>query len=182
MEIESNRNKIIVREVHRGDRFLQITPGKSALSACCYFFLFFFATQIHAQSKTLKQQTLHRIAEVNYSPTFSAVAAKLKLGEKKDFALHQLDTLLQKEYGDMFWMYGCTGLYFSAKKQLPPAYKKKIKECWKKFTPYRGDTENHWLMYYSSLFLMSQEWDQPASQWFLGKSSKEIHEEAKSYL
>ena len=108
-----------------------------------------------AQLTGLKRNVLIRVAEANYSPNFLAIAARLKLNVKKEFALHQLDTLLTKEYGDMFWMYGCTGLYFSTKKILPVAYKKKIRECWKKFTPYRGDTENHFLMYYSSLYLMS---------------------------
>lgn len=135
------------------------------------------------QSQELKNKVLSQIAEKNYAPTFSAVTARLKLGFKKDIALKQLDTLLSKEYGDMFWMYGCTGLYFSARKELPTAYKKKIKECWKKFTPYRGDTENHFLMYYGSLYLMSQEWPkQPASGWFMHRSSSEIHKEAEEYL
>jgi hypothetical protein len=135
------------------------------------------------QSSELKKTVLLQIAEKSYSPTFSSIAAKLKLGINTSFALHQLDTLLKKEYGDMFWMYGCTGLYFSTKKILPVRYKKRIRECWKNFTPYRGDTENHFLMYYSSLYLMSQEWPKlPASQWFLGKSSRAIHKEAKEYL
>ena len=131
----------------------------------------------------LRKNVLHRISERDYRPTFSCIAARLKLGVRKDLALKQLDTLLTKEYGDMFWMYGCTGLYFSTKKTLPASYKKKIKECWKKFTPYRGDTENHFLMYYSSLYLMSQEWPKlPASAWFMRRSSRELHRESEEYL
>ncbi len=42
--------------------------------------------------------------------------------------------------------------------------------------PYRGDTENHWLLYYTSLYLMSQMWpDQPGELWYTGKSSAEKH-------
>jgi hypothetical protein len=152
-------------------------------SACFLTLLFFITPQVYAQSKELKQNILRRISDTEYRPTFSAIAARLKTGTKKSAALHQLDTLLSKEYGDMFWMYGCTGLYFSAKKILPASYKKKIRQCWKKCTPYRGDTENHFLMYYSSLYLMSQEWPTlPASEWFLGKSSRQIHSESQAYL
>jgi len=171
---------------HGLDGLSQINPYKSVLSAksvCYLLILFCIPIQLTAQSKELKQNVLRRISDTEYRPTFSAIAARLKTGTKKKFALLQLDTLLSKEYGDMFWMYGCTGLYFSTKKNLPAAYKKKIRECWKKFTPYRGDTENHFLMYYSSLYLMSQEWSNlPASEWFLGKSSQDIHKESEAYL
>jgi len=164
----------------------RIYPCKSVLSvkSVCYFFFFIFiSSQACAQSKELKENILLRISNTEFHPTFSVIAARLKTGTRKKAALQQLDTLLTKEYGDMFWMYGCTGLYFSTKKVLPLAYKKKIRQCWKKYTPYRGDTENHFLMYYSSLYLMSQEWsDLPGSEWFLGKSSRAIHEEAQAYL
>lgn len=153
------------------------------MKASVILLLLIVFSQVDAQTPEMRKDVLLRIAEKDYRPTFSCVAARLKLGVHKDIALKQLDTLLTKEYGDMFWMYGCTGLYFSAKKELPTAYKKKIKECWKKFTPYRGDTENHFLMYYGSLYLMSQEWpNQSASGWFMRKSSKEIHKESEEYL
>jgi hypothetical protein len=150
---------------------------------CYLFLLIVMRGDLLGQSKELKQNILRRISDTEYHPTFSAIAARLKTGTKKSIALHQLDTLLSREYGDMFWMSGCTGLYFSTKKVLPEAYKKKIRACWKKFTPYRGDTENHFLMYYSSLYLMSQEWNNlPASEWFMRRSSKEIHKESEDYL
>ncbi|MFI5264351.1 MAG: hypothetical protein ACHQM6_07545, partial [Candidatus Kapaibacterium sp.] len=85
----------------------------------------------NAQSEERKTDVLEAIAMRDYRPTFSVVAARLTLGIRTNDALRQLDTLLFREYGDMFWMYGCTGLYFSAKKMLPPAYKKKIRDCWK---------------------------------------------------
>lgn len=126
---------------------------------------------------------LDRIAQTDYHPTFSAVTANLILGENRPRAYAQLDTLLSREYGDMFWMYGCAGLYFSCRDVLPVSYKVKIRQCWKLFTPYRGDTENHFLMYYGSLLLMSEEWDSlPASEWFMGRSSVEIHAEARQWL
>ena len=149
----------------------------------CIVLIFLAYEQAHAQSMEFKTDVLRQIALKDYKPTFSVVAARLKLGIRTNDALHQLDTLLSKEYGDMFWMYACTGLYFSTKNNLPAAYKKKIRECWKKFTPYRGDTENHFLMYYGSLYLMSQEWPNlPDTAWFMHRSSRELHEESEQYL
>ncbi len=137
----------------------------------------------HAQSSELKRKTLEMIAHKDYNPTFSAIAAQLTIGTDDAKAYKQLDAMLDREYGDMFWMYGCAGLYFSCKDILPDSYREKIRECWKKFTPYRGDTENHFLMYYGSLFLMSEEWDSlDASEWFMGRSSQEIRFESKEWL
>jgi hypothetical protein len=136
-----------------------------------------------SQSAAMKVNVLDRIAHTYYHPNFSSVTASLLLGVNTRAAYGQLDTLLGKEYGDMFWMYGCAGLYFSCREVLPVAYREKIREAWKLLTPYRGDTENHFLMYYGSLFLMSEEWDSlPASEWFMGRSSKEIHSESREWL
>ncbi|HYM20311.1 MAG TPA: hypothetical protein VEW28_04825 [Candidatus Kapabacteria bacterium] len=137
----------------------------------------------YAQSDAIKFEVIEKIAQTEYHPTFSAVTAKLLEGINPKLAYGQLDTLLGREYGDMFWMYGCAGLYFSCKNILPVSYKQKIRECWKHFTPYRGDTENHFLMYYGSLFLFSEEWDSlDASEWFMGRSSQEINAESKEWL
>ncbi len=152
-------------------------------TAILIIFILSITSELQAQSDMQKKSILVEIAQKDYRPTFSAIAAKLTTGIRTKEALHQLDTLLSREYGDMFWVYGCTGLYFSTKAVLPQSYKKKIKDCWKRFTPYRGDTENHFLMYYSSLYLMSQEWPSlTGKQWFLGKTSKEIHKESQEYL
>src|SRR5437764_9443458 len=49
--------------------------------------------------------------------------------------------------------------------------------------PYRGDTENHWLLYYTCLYLMAQLWpDQGGDQWYTGKSSEENLREAREWI
>jgi hypothetical protein len=49
--------------------------------------------------------------------------------------------------------------------------------------PYRGDTENHFLLYYTSLYLMAQLWpNQPGEMWYSGKSSEENFEEARQWI
>lgn len=140
-------------------------------------------TDSHSQSTATRKLVLSKIASSQGPPYFATVASQLKTGINKELGFAKLDTLLTLEKGDMFWMYGCAGLYFSCRTELPDSCKLKIRECWKKFTPYRGDTENHFLMYYGSLYLMSQEWPGlVGSEWFNGKSSNEIHNESREYL
>jgi hypothetical protein len=58
-----------------------------------------------------------------------------------------------------------------------------LRENWSHYTPYRGDTENHWIMYHASMYLISEVYpDEPASFWFNGKSSEENHQEAGEYI
>jgi len=49
--------------------------------------------------------------------------------------------------------------------------------------PYRGDTENHWLLYYTTLYLMAQLWSgEPGDAWFTGRTSEENLAEAKAWI
>ncbi|MGH7455404.1 MAG: hypothetical protein ACRENG_28885, partial [bacterium] len=91
--------------------------------------------------------------------------------------------LLQKPSGDMFWMFPVIGAYLHGKDKMSPQVKTAMRQAWKTYAPYRGDTENHWCMYYASLFLATEQWPNlPGSEWYNGKSSAENREEAKAYL
>jgi len=39
---------------------------------------------------------------------------------------------------------------------MPIELKQKMRDLWRTYTPYRGDTENHWAMYYTALYLITQ--------------------------
>jgi hypothetical protein len=83
----------------------------------------------------------------------------------------------------MFWMFPWAAISFLGRDQLSPAAKAAIRDAWRTYFPMRGDTENHWAMYYSSLYLMAELYpDDPADSWFTGKSSAENRAEAKGYL
>jgi hypothetical protein len=139
--------------------------------------------QLLAQTPQTEIRVLNHIASIPLRNDFAMVAARIHQKIGVDSAYMQLDTLLSRAYGDMFWLYGCAGLYYATSDVLRPQYKARIRECWKHCTPYRGDTENHFLMYYGSLFLMAQTWpDLADTDWFMGKSSKEIYDESKEYL
>jgi len=93
------------------------------------------------------------------------------------------EVLLKEPRGDMFWMLPVIGAYLHGKDKMSASTKTAVRNAWKTYTPYRGDTENHWCMYYTSLFLAAEQWPGLAgSEWYNGKSSDENREEAKAYL
>ncbi len=112
------------------------------------------------------------------------IAAKLARREG-DAALSAriVELMSRPQSQDMFWMFPWTAISFLGRDQLTPEAKAAIRGQWKTYFPMRGDTENHWAMYYSSLYLMAELYpDDPAESWFNGKSSAENRAEAKDYL
>lgn len=132
--------------------------------------------------KSHREAALRRVAASN-ARNFPSIAARLRAGQDTTLAWRQLDSLMSNPTGDMFWMYPATAFYFHSRNILDVSWRNRFRETWKTYTPYRGDTENHFLMYYSSLLLFCQEWpDLPGSEWFNGKSSRENYAEAHEYL
>lgn len=112
------------------------------------------------------------------------IAANLYLGQNRDWALARLDSILAVDpRGDMFWMFPFVTAYFADRDALPADVRHALRDLWRTYMPYRGDTENHWVLYYASLYLMAEEHPgEPGSQWFSGKSSEKNLEEARSFL
>lgn len=111
------------------------------------------------------------------------IAARLYLNKDMDWVLARLDTLMQAPRGDMFWMYPMVTVNFIGKDKLPENYRKRLRDLWRTYRPYRGDTENHWAMYYTAMYLMAELYpDDPAESWYNGRSSAENRAEAKEYL
>lgn len=116
--------------------------------------------------------------------TFYDVAARLRLGIDEDGVFTMLDSLLSRPpRGDMFWMFPFVTAWFAGRDRLPESYTARLRDLWRTYMPYRGDTENHWALYYSTLYLMAQEFpDDPGDRWFTGKTAKENFAEAEEYL
>lgn len=94
-----------------------------------------------------------------------------------------LTAVLKNPQGDMFWMFPCIGAYLHGKDKMSAETRSVVRNAWKTYAPYRGDTENHWAMYYSTLFLATEQWPGlPGSEWYNGKSSDENRIDAKEYL
>jgi hypothetical protein len=115
---------------------------------------------------------------------FFTVAAKISAGRDQDFALAMLDSLtVDESMGGMFYSYMAIGTYLRLRDQLPDTLLKKIRQAYRVRTMYRGDTENHWVAYYTGLYLAAQTWpNEDRSQWFNGKSSTENFQEADEWL
>jgi len=111
------------------------------------------------------------------------IAAKLALRQDAAACSERLVELMKKPSGDMFWMFPVTCISYLGRDQLTPAAKAAVREAWRTYLPLRGDTENHWAMYYTSIYLMAQLWpNEPGDRWFTGKSSEENLTEARDYL
>jgi hypothetical protein len=111
------------------------------------------------------------------------IAAKLSRHEEAAACSERLIELLKTPSGDMFWMFPVTCVSYLGRDQLTPAAKAAVREAWRTYFPLRGDTENHWVMYYTSLYLMAQLWpDEAGDRWFNGKSSAENFAEARDFL
>jgi hypothetical protein len=83
----------------------------------------------------------------------------------------------------MFWMFPVAAIAHLDRGQLSPQARKALREAWRTYFPYRGDTENHWLLYYTTLYLMAELYpDESGDTWFTGKSSTENREEARQCI
>ncbi len=114
----------------------------------------------------------------------ATIAAKLWLREDAAWCSTRLEQMLaQPISGDMFWMYPMTAVAYLDRGQLSASARSSLRRAWKTYAPYRGDTENHFLLYYSSLYLMSQLYPNDGPEtWYTGKSSKENLEEAREWI
>ncbi|MBL9203077.1 MAG: hypothetical protein JNL39_21390 [Opitutaceae bacterium] len=111
------------------------------------------------------------------------IAAKLALREDAAACSVRIVELMKTPTGDMFWMFPATAISYLGRDQLTPEAKAAIREAWRTYFPLRGDTENHWVMYYTTMHLMADLWPgEGANRWFNGKSSAEISAESRAWL
>ena len=115
---------------------------------------------------------------------FFAIIAKLHTQTNFQQGVSQLDSLTRDEgIGGMFYAYGLMAAYLHTRALLPDSFHTKIRQVYRRRMMYRGDTENHWVMYYTGLYLAAQTWPrEDGAQWFNGKSSQENFTEAQSWL
>lgn len=111
------------------------------------------------------------------------IAAKLYRGKDLDWCISRLEALMEEPRGDMFWMYPFITVTFAGREMLPAETKAQMRDLWRTYHPYRGDTENHWAMYYTAMYLITQMYPNAAGDtWFNGKTSTENFQEAEEYL
>lgn len=111
------------------------------------------------------------------------VAAALYLGENLDWAKRRLRTSNENPSGNMFWMIPMALVMQVGQEAFNDNDWAFTRDLWKSYFPYRGDTENHWLMYYTGLYLVCELFPEAGPEaWYNGKSSQENLEEARSYI
>ncbi|MCW5982624.1 MAG: hypothetical protein KIT09_31340 [Bryobacteraceae bacterium] len=117
-------------------------------------------------------------------PGYGTIAAKLYLREDAEWCSRRLEELLAAgPSGDMFWMFPVTSIAYLDRGQLSDSARRALRNAWKTYAPYRGDTENHFLLYYTCLYLMAQLWpDLPGSEWYTGKPSEANLAEAREWI
>lgn len=114
----------------------------------------------------------------------SVVTAKIRTGKDLPLAFALFDSLTNdRAIGGMFYCYSMIGTYLYSREALPDSLHRKVRMAYRKRTMYRGDTENHWVMYYTGLYLAAQTWPGESGEtWFNGKSSEENFQESKDWL
>jgi hypothetical protein len=117
-------------------------------------------------------------------PGYGTIAARLWLKQDAEWCSKRVRELLAAgPQGDMFWMYPITAVAYLDQGQLSAEARKAIRDAWRTYAPYRGDTENHWLLYYTTLYLMAQMYPgEEGETWFTGKSSEENLQEARRWI
>lgn len=110
------------------------------------------------------------------------LAARLHQHQDVEAVSRRVIELLEDPTGDMFWMFPVTAVVFTDQGQLSAEARAALRRAWRTYMPYRGDTENHWLLYYSCLYLMTQMYPGDEEVWFNGKSSLENRKEAEEWI
>ena len=111
------------------------------------------------------------------------IAAKIVRGEDLAGCSQRVIEIMKEPGTGPFWMFPTVCIAYLGRDQLTPEALASIRTAWRTTRQLRGDTENHWAMYYLSLYLMAELYpDEPAATWYSGKSSAENLAEARSYL
>lgn len=111
------------------------------------------------------------------------VIARLLRREDLDGCSRRVIELMGKPSSGPFWMFPTVCLAYTGRDLLSPEARASIREAWRTTRQLRGDTENHFVMYYVSLYLMSELYpDDAGDQWYNGRSSAENRAEAKAFL
>ncbi len=148
--------------------------------------LFLLSAPITARSSSFEERRrriLEQIASQEAGGGFAAVSARLALRRDLRRARSNFWALLNAPSGDMFFVLPMMGTYLYGYHDWDDAIHRKVRHVWKTYLPYRGDTENHWVMWHTALLLAAQTWpDLPANEWANGRSSQENYRDAREYL
>jgi hypothetical protein len=113
-----------------------------------------------------------------------SIAGRLAVEPDRAGALAAFDSLgRDRRLSGAFHGYALMGVYLHFRSIFPDSLRRLVRETFRSRGLYRGDTENHWVMYYTGIYLAAQTWPHEAgTEWFNGKSSDENFREAEGWL
>jgi len=109
--------------------------------------------------------------------------AIIKEGKADEAFYEALRAALREEGHSMFWSMPAITLYLHCRDELPADIVELLRQSLVESSIYRGDTENHWVMYHTALLLTAQSWpDATPAQWYNGQTSKYNYDDASGWL
>ncbi len=124
----------------------------------------------------------HDLDDPASAPGSAEIAFLLNRNERIELCNRRVIELMDDYRSGPFGMFPNVILAYAGRDKLSSEARDALRDIWKQLQ-LRGDTENHWLMYYTSLYLISQLYPaEPGERWFTGKSSEENLSEARGWL
>ncbi len=128
------------------------------------------------------EKSLADLKEGQHVDSFSAIAL-IREGRATDALWDDLRARYSDFGHSMFDSFPAISFYLNCQDQLPDDLKELIREGLIENNVYRGDTENHWLMYYTTVLLSAQTWPAtPASEWYTGMTAQENYDDALGWI
>jgi hypothetical protein len=125
-----------------------------------------------------RQRRLLEVVSREPDVSIYGLAARLALHRDIPATVSAFDSTMEAYHG-----YTLISTYLRSRSILPDALQRKVREAFRSRGLYRGDTENHWVMYYTGMYLAAQTWpNEDGGQWFNGRSSDENFHEAEGWL
>ncbi|WP_438482225.1 hypothetical protein [Oleiharenicola lentus] len=145
------------------------------------------AAQRAAYLQRVDEMKSWRIAEANRAGAapmdMAAIAVKLSRGEDLAACSQRVIELMKDPGTGPFWMFPAVSVTFTGRDKLSSEARAALRDVWRTTRQQRGDTENHWVMYYASIYLMADLYpNEPAESWATGKTSAENLAEAEGFL
>lgn len=111
------------------------------------------------------------------------IAARIVRGQDLPGCSQRVIDLMREPGSGPFWMFPSVCIAYLGRDRLSPEALASIRTAWRTTRQLRGDTENHFAMYYLSLYLMAELYpDEPPESWYNGRSSAENLAEARDYI
>ncbi|MBT3273944.1 MAG: hypothetical protein HN368_12380 [Spirochaetales bacterium] len=124
-----------------------------------------------------------RAAAIAGWPGWATASQEIVEGRGTKELYKQLRERLKSPQHSMFYSLPLMGLYLHANNRMSSSMAATMRQVMTTNPVYRGDTENHWVMYYTALLLAAQTWPETsAAEWYAGRSTQSLYDEAREWL